>query len=103
MSRLIDADALKESLKLPEESGRMGELLGMVIDAVIEDAPTIEERKTGKWIPHPNKEFREWDVCTACGQGCKRREYGTYDGKEYVTEFNYLYCPNCGADVRGEA
>ena len=32
------------------------------------------ERKKGEWIPHPNKEFREWDVCTACGTGCKRRE-----------------------------
>lgn len=61
------------------------------------DCPLREsERKEGKWIAHPNKEFKEWDVCTACGVGCKRREY---EGGG-MTEYNYLYCPNCGADMR---
>ena len=58
----------------------------------------LEERKQGKWLPHPNKEYREWDVCTACGTGSKRRKYGTNpNGTEYVREFGWNFCPNCGA------
>lgn len=93
--RLIDADALIKSTIL--NTGHVP----YITKSDIADAPTVEERKKGKWIPHPNKELREWDVCTACGTGCKRREYGTNpDGTEYITEFSYLYCPNCGADMR---
>ena len=78
------------------EGGRY-HALSMGIDA-------LKERKHGKWIPHPNKEFREWDVCTVCGTGSKRREYGTNpNGTEYVREFGWNFCPNCGADMRGEA
>ena len=67
----------------------------------LENAPTIEERRKGKWMPHPYG--RAWDVCSECGTGCKHREYGiTPDGLEYVEEWMYLYCPNCGADMRGE-
>lgn len=109
--KLIDADELKETLKTPipmdsEKAERIWEgwhECTIAVDRAIDAMPTIEERKKGKWIPHPNKELREWDVCTACGTGCKRREYGTNpDGTEYITEFSYLYCPNCGADMREE-
>ena len=73
-------------------------LLGMVTAIGCAAKPTIEERKRGKWVPHPNREFREWDVCTACGVGCKRREYGKeLNGLEWVTEYNYQFCPNCGS------
>lgn len=49
----------------------------------------------GHWTPHPATENREWDVCSSCGIGCKRREYG--DGWE--TQYNYPFCPNCGAKM----
>ena len=59
------------------------------------------ERKKGKWIPHPTE--RERDVCTACGIGVKRREYGTNpDGNEWVIEESFAFCPWCGADMRGD-
>lgn len=106
--RLIDADALMQTLGITDMDcgkcdlhGTMGcSKKGGFVDAcvAIEHAPTIEERKKGKWSPHPNKEFREWDVCSSCGIGCKRREYGIEEnGQEWVTEYNYPYCPNCGA------
>lgn len=60
------------------------------------------EMKIGKWKRHP--EYREFDVCTACGFGCKRREYGLMPDSEgvateWMTEYSYQYCPNCGAKM----
>lgn len=56
-----------------------------------------EEPRTARWERHPVKKNREWDVCSACKIGTKRREYGTNpDGTEYVTEYSYSYCPYCG-------
>lgn len=67
-------------------------------------AADVVEQKHGKWIPHPNKESREWDVCTVCRIGSKRREYGTNpNGTEYVKEFGWPFCPNCGARMDGDA
>lgn len=80
--RLIDADALIEMAKT---RGFRGNTFGEVVKLYADEMPTIEERKTGKWMPHPFS--RELDVCTACGVGCKRN--------------NYLYCPNCGAKMEG--
>jgi hypothetical protein len=63
-----------------------------------EHKPTVNiEQKKGKWMPHPTE--REWDVCSACGIGCKRREYEMQLGQERMTEHSYQYCPNCGAKM----
>lgn len=52
----------------------------------IDSMPTIEERKTGKWM---ELDFTEaWEYrCDQCG----RR-----------SDFKENFCPNCGADMRGE-
>ena len=75
--------------------------------AALEAQPTADVRENikGCWVPHPDKSVREFDVCTACGIGCKRREYGKNDdGTEWMTEYSFPYCPNCGAQmIRGEA
>lgn len=65
----------------------------------VKQAPSAEpERKKGEWIPHP--EDREWDVCSVCGTGCKRREYEIQSNKvKLITEFGYEYCPRCGAKM----
>ena len=53
--------------------------------------------RTGKWVRHPSE--KEWDVCSCCGFGKKRREYQEEPESSVIsiTEFSYTYCPNCGA------
>ena len=62
-------------------------------------AYAVKGKPAGQWIPNPFDP--DWDYCTACGQGAKRREHGTDDGREWVREYGYSFCPNCGADMRG--
>ena len=47
-------------------------------------AADVVERKQGKWIPSKEP---PWLDCSECGQ----------DSVEYTN-----YCPNCGADMRGD-
>ena len=96
MSRYIDADLLQEDFKADHGGKR---------SLMIDTQPTADVRENvrGEWLPHPIKGNREWDVCSACGIGCKRREYGIHaNGKKWVTEYNFNFCPNCGADMRGD-
>lgn len=77
---------------------------GNVLYAIPPDTQTADVRpvRRGRWLTHPDMSFREWDVCSVCGTGCKRREYGmNEDGTEWVTEYSYHFCPNCGADMKG--
>ena len=96
--RLIDADALMQSLGITNMDckkcawydkvwGRC-ERGGDFEDAccAIEDAPTIEERKKGKWIDNT--------FCSECGW-IHEIESGFIGS---VNQFNF--CPNCGADMR---
>lgn len=55
---------------------------------------------TAHWEKHPND--REWDVCSNCHIGVKRREYGWLKDDPWVSEFSYQYCPWCGAKMKGE-
>lgn len=75
--RLIDADAyIAEFEQMP-----------MIQDAIrksLEHMPTIEERKRGTWTDNND--------CPFCGfQPWYERDIHTLS-----------YCPNCGADMRGE-
>lgn len=66
----------------------------------LEALPSVEPKK-GEWLSHPTE--REWDVCSHCGTGVHRREYGLNEnGTEWVSEMSYMFCPWCGADMRGE-
>lgn len=85
--RLIDADKLALKLRY---MGYMDE--HEEVQEVIDEAPTVEERKKGKWIDAVM--FGKLPV-QACDQ-CK-----TFYPLEY-TGGGHNYCPNCGADMRGE-
>ena len=84
--RMIDADALIEDI-----DGDLTDSIaeGRAIEKIM-NAPTIEERKTGKWIRGDAEKLTGSQRCSICHKAC-------YKGKDY---FNY--CPNCGADMRGE-
>jgi len=95
--RCIDADALIEDI-----DGDLTDSIaeGRAIEKIM-NAPTIEERKKGRWIPHSEKSreyigtvlvnvtYDYW-LCDACG-------YRVENGQPM-----YNFCPYCGADMRGE-
>ena len=92
MTRLIDADALKEYI----DCGHLRnpcEVCFSELDVVnlIDAQPTIEAEpvKHGKWIGYAGTIGNE---CSVCGKWL--------DVLQGTAEMNY--CPNCGADMRGE-
>jgi predicted RNA-binding Zn-ribbon protein involved in translation (DUF1610 family) len=96
--RLIDADAAIDAFK---ELTANGTNKGMVFgeDAVhrIEILPSVQpEHKTGRWIPDNTDYYRTKFICSACGES---EEVPTM-GFGYAPMWGY--CPNCGADMRGE-
>lgn len=92
MGRMIDADALKKNvLDLPNCYNGFSDTYDKAcIIGVIDEQPTIEERKTGKWkkvsasryVTRASYAYK----CSACGD-----IYWLYSN----------FCPNCGADMRG--
>ena len=90
--RLIDADALmKEFAEFVKDSNNSDFAdVPTWNDAVslVGSAPTIEERKRGKW---------EIYVISMCdGEGCRCSECG-FEGAPY-----WDYCPNCGSYNGGD-
>lgn len=91
--RLINGDALMKAMhhRAFETDGDTMWQSGCwvryrAIEQVVKDQPTIEERKTGKWIREPG----HIPKCPICGIYSDDADRG-YD----------KFCPNCGADMRG--
>ena len=62
------------------------------ITELINGVPSAQpERKTGRWIPHEDEDGEHYgDKCSECGEW-------------YVMPYGKTnFCPNCGADMRGE-
>ena len=80
--RLIDADALRRRKEL-----RFSLMAAITtIQFLIDDAPTVEERKQGHWLTK-----KAWHVeCSEC-----------HHVLEFICDVK-KYCPNCGAKMEGE-
>ena len=86
--KLIDADAFIAKL---DHVPMVQEAIRKAMDTM----PTIEpEQRTGKWI-EPSREgcltfdYKAFRECSMCGK------------KQFLAE-KMNFCPNCGADMRGE-
>ena len=120
MSRLIDADALYERAcsleaqamdyvrKLTERDGDKVSVEWKIWSVALTertafkhdifDAPTVEERKRGEWVGnHEIGIFSNPDSITYKCSECGYSVYTLYGEPELTN-----YCPNCGADMRGE-
>ena len=96
--RLIDADALMADLEKwmkqidpthPPEDNAIPPMEDIIVSTLmtIEEQPTIEpQRMKGRWIPFDIP----WYQCSECG--------AIRENKTFMENF----CPNCGADMRGE-
>lgn len=75
------------------DKARVDEMDACIAEVI--NAPTIEpEREKGKWI----EEDDGWDGVWRCSE-CNEPFY-LVDGTPVDNE--YHYCPNCGADMRGD-
>ena len=113
--RLIDAKALKKDFQDRLRSAhnwkenalnnsndeiviRADATIGFICEVImtINKAPTIEERPKGKWLQHNSieEDLNIWH-CSNC-----KMEYCSECGGRPL-EYNYYFCPNCGADMRG--
>lgn len=108
MSRCIDADALEELFreviggiaKKPEMNGNLEHMVrasAMVIE-MIQDAPTIEPRKNGKWIDCDGSEHWKCDKC-GCRAGYWFNEENSSSWELDMSEWLSNFCPNCGAEM----
>ena len=91
--RLIDGDALIAELNEIRYPGAPYVDAGIRIAVgKVCDAPTIEQRKTGKWIVYkaPDKYHCGLCKCPFCGEGM------------IAESDEYNFCPNCGARMDGD-
>ncbi len=88
MSRYIDADELIEDVR---RKRGLHEIIKGVIYSFLHDAPTADvvESKRGEWIKLPSNGIGNTAECSVCHDSV----YG-YESCDF--------CPNCGADMRGD-
>lgn len=97
--RLIDADAIPWT-DLNDDLPTKIKVLITFADKV-NRMPTIEERKTGKWIIQDNPGTGWYRVvCSECDENVTSNipMIGFFPHCEPLWD----YCPYCGADMRGE-
>ena len=70
---------------------------------IIKTLPTIAERKKGKWMGENTRSASYIFKCSCCGKNAYF-VHGKGRGRNCENRYcGYDYCPNCGADMRGDA
>ena len=105
----ISRQAAKDALNHELRCGAVINQCGLeVAYEVIEDLPPAEPKR-GKWIEDKGQQtlmqnFIErgevWRVCSVCGAGHMIGH--KYECDKAYHETHHNFCPNCGADMRGE-
>lgn len=106
--RLKDVDALNDMINRSYPmTDRIDVHNGYAIcQEMIKQLPTIEERKRGRWVLDNNPHDGDCR-CSVCGIAIDQmheKHHGLLNaltGGKWWTF--YKFCPNCGADMRGEA
>lgn len=93
--RLVDADHL---IGLVNDATILGDGFKQAFTAIVKGEPTIEERKTGKWIERnpQNSDKCRLIECDQCGFA---HIVGFNVPYEHWIE-NRNFCERCGADMR---
>ena len=96
--KLIDRDAIEViTVKVPKGMDAKSYMTGMeYVLSQIDALPTIEERKTGKWIC--SDDLYETAVCSCC-------KWDTEEPWDLARKFSrkfFTYCPNCGSCNGGD-
>lgn len=87
--RLIDADELKQAMLQEADWWENSDV--WIAHNVIDNAPTIEPKR-GEWLETSHKDKKRCSVC---------------DRISFIAIYPHFkssasYCPNCGADMRGD-
>lgn len=85
--RLIDAEKVVKAVDKHTFETKDGLCLDDDITIILEDVPTIEERKVGKWINHRNDRGHNIADCDQCGETMQW----------YDPDSKPNFCPNCGS------
>ena len=99
MSRYIDADIVLDKMRSTFD---MQDLYLPIHfkELIIDEMPTADVKEVvhGEWRYGENDIGLDGYWCTACGR------FVLWDYKESIDFIHrYNYCPNCGADMRGES
>lgn len=96
--RLIDPIELKRAISVATMSNNH-----KTLEQIIDEQPTIEERKKGEWLEkeviddRKDAKIQQWQQarCSCCNK---------WHTTPYMYYFeNYDYCPNCGARMESGA
>ena len=96
MAEYIEREAVLKTVKRMDGVGGMAVLCREDVEKAINNAPAADVAPVvhGRWV---DKMVRDWH-CSECGKKVPRQVY--FDGYCYADKLNY--CPNCGADMRGD-
>ena len=84
---VLTNDDLIEELKYCGHDSYYNDMYYSILDEIKKRMSAKEKRKTGKWITHDYAFGIERYECDICENRCG---------------FEYSFCPNCGADMRGD-
>lgn len=98
MAELIDRQDVTDIIQKMYESRPLDSDRWIICDfrTKVESLPTVEERKKGEWIEIPHNQGITFQ-CSVCGQTTPTAK--TWD--IFCNEYDYPFCPRCGADMRG--